>query len=631
MDKRTMITLALAAGVIILFQLFVFAPAEREAARKAQEARALIERAREDSLRLASTATAEGVPASPGLAAARSDERGAPVVPGTGTAGQAVPGAQAASVGVPQAQAGPPGRPVALVGGLTSNFVTPSPPPPAEIKVETSVYEVTFLSQGALLKSVRLKQFKTHGDSLVDLVRTPTAGEVASGVTGGESGWGEIGLVISSGRDKIDLSGAVFAVTDSVDAETGQVRKLVFVASTQTGARITKIYTFAEGSYQIGLDIELHGVSSQFEKVDCLLGWRNGLPLTETNQKEEVRNMATVSLLGTEFIKDDLNSFKKTALKEHAGNVKWSGVRSRYFIAAFVPPEGAVSKVLSFGDPAQSTSGCELVLPVSASGVTQISLTLYLGPIDLWRLKELDVGLERVVNMGWSWIRPVSQLVLWFLVKCHAVIPNYGIVVIILSALTKILFHPLTKSSMKSMRNMQKLQPEIQKIREKYKGDAQRMNKEVMGLYKKEKINPLGGCLPLLLQMPVFIALYNVLMSSIEMRRAHFVWWINDLSSPDTVAVISGFAIHLLPILMAVTMFVQQKMTPTDPRQAAMTYFMPILMLVFFYSLPSGLVLYWTANNAMTIGQQYLMQRGEKKPTPEHPAEPAKPPRKRAR
>jgi YidC/Oxa1 family membrane protein insertase len=181
------------------------------------------------------------------------------------------------------------------------------------------------------------------------------------------------------------------------------------------------------------------------------------------------------------------------------------------------------------------------------------------------------------------------------------------------------------------MRNMQKLQPEIQKIREKHKGDAQRMNKEVMGLYKREKINPLGGCLPLLLQMPVFIALYNVLMSSIEMRRAHFVWWINDLSSPDTVAVISGFAIHLLPILMAITMFVQQKMTPTDPRQAAMTYFMPILMLVFFYGLPSGLVLYWTANNAMTIGQQYLMQRGEKKPTPETPAEPAKPSGKRAR
>jgi YidC/Oxa1 family membrane protein insertase len=249
-------------------------------------------------------------------------------------------------------------------------------------------------------------------------------------------------------------------------------------------------------------------------------------------------------------------------------------------------------------------------------------VTLYLGPIDLWQLKGLKVGLERVVNLGWSWIRPVSQLILWFLVKCYALLPNYGLVIIILSALTKVLFHPLTKSSMKSMRNMQRLQPEIQKLKEKFKGEPQKMNREVMALYKREKINPLGGCLPLLLQMPVFIALYNVLMSSIEMRKAHFVWWISDLSSPDTVAVVAGFAIHLLPLLMAVTMFWQQKMTPTDPRQAAMTYFMPALMLIFFYGLPSGLVLYWTANNGMTIAQQYLMQRGDKdkKATPPDPA-----------
>jgi YidC/Oxa1 family membrane protein insertase len=214
--------------------------------------------------------------------------------------------------------------------------------------------------------------------------------------------------------------------------------------------------------------------------------------------------------------------------------------------------------------------------------------------------------------MGWDWIRPVSQGVLWFLVECHKVIPNYGLVVILLSALTKILFWPLTRSSTKSMREMQKLQPEIQKLREKLKKDPQRLNREIMGLYKKHKVNPLGGCLPLLLQMPVFIALYNVLMSSIEMRKASFVWWINDLSSADTVAVISGTSIHVLPLIMGISMFWQQKMTPTDPRQAAMAYFMPILMVVFFYSLPSGLVLYWTANNFMTIAQQYMTQREEK-------------------
>jgi YidC/Oxa1 family membrane protein insertase len=325
------------------------------------------------------------------------------------------------------------------------------------------------------------------------------------------------------------------------------------------------------------------------------------------------------------MVRDNLGSFKKEPLKEHSGNVMWSGVRSRYFIVALIPPQGVISKVLSFGSHERNVSGTQLAIPISVTGVTKTNWTLYLGPIDLWKLRALDVGLERNVNMGWSWIRPVSQLVLQFLVACHNVFPNYGLVIILLSALTKLLFYPLTKSSMKSMREMQKLQPEIQKLKEKHKKEPQRLNKEVMGLYKKQKVNPLGGCLPLLLQMPVFIALYNVLMHSIEMRRAHFGWWITDLSSPDTIAVVGGFAIHLLPILMGASMFWQQKMTPTDPRQAAMMYFMPVLMLVFFYSLPSGLVLYWTANNLMTIAQQYITKRAEKKEPAVEPAAGEKP------
>ncbi len=640
MDKRTIIAIALSAAVIIIFQVFFFAPAEREASRKAEEARAQLERARQDSLAFAAAAASDTVSRGPGAEEVKLRDA-ATSVPGALTPGATGvdEGSAARASGPGDAGAPASGMPVALVGGMSSNFVEPSPPPPSEIVVETRLYKATFTSRGALLKSIKLKDFKAQTGSLVDLVRTsgetgPTPGAQpgTSGPGGnqpsaaaqssapppvGEPGVGELSIVLTSDRGQIDLSRVEFAVAESLDAGTGRVRKLVFVATNPEGHSVTKTYAFEENSYAIGFDIEVRGASSQFYKVDCLVGWTNGLSLTDLNEKEEIRNLATVSLLGTEMLRDDLNSFKKTAFKEHSGNVKWTGVKSRYFIAALIPPEETVSKVYSFGNPDANVSGTQLVIPVSASGVTQTSLRLYAGPIDLWRLKELQVGLERVVNLGWSWIRPVSQLVLWFLVKCHSAIPNYGIVIIILSALTKVLFHPLTKSSMKSMREMQKLQPEIKKLREKYKGDAQKLNKEVMALYKKEKINPLGGCLPLLLQMPVFIALYSVLMNSIEMRRASFVWWIDDLSSPDTVAVIAGFAIHLLPLLMAATMFWQQKMTPTDPRQAAMTYFMPILMLVFFYGLPSGLVLYWTANNAMTIGQQYLMQRGEKKKAPE--------------
>ena len=573
MDRKTLLALALTALVVILFQVLYFAPTEREAYAKRQKA--LLAQKAPDSLR----AESGGVSDTAGLAAPSSTEIEA-----------AAEGAGGETQGQPPGPGAPPVGSFVNVTGATLQ----------ELKVETDLYEATFSSRGGTLTGMKLKRFPAGKGEPVNLVRDVQKGE--------------IGLIIKSQKGHLDLNSTVFSVSDSVDAKTGRISKLTFLAIDKSGASVRKTFGFRDGSYVIGLDIELRGISSQQEKLECLVGWSGGLSLTETNMKEELRNISTVSLLGTELFQDHLGSFKKAASKEHSGNVnvKWTAVRSRYFIAAFIPPEGSVSKVISFGVPQDTLSGTRLAVPVSASGVTQTAIMLYLGPIDLWKLKELGVGLERIVNMGWSWIRPVSQVILWFLVECHKVLPNYGLVVILLSALTKIVFWPLTRSSTKSMREMQKLQPEIQKLREKFKKDPQRLNKEIMGLYKKHKVNPLGGCLPLLLQMPVFIALYNVLMSAIEMRKANFVWWINDLSSADTVAVVSGFSIHMLPLIMGISMFWQQKMTPTDPRQAAMTYFMPILMVLFFYSLPSGLVLYWTANNFMTIAQQYMMQRSEK-------------------
>jgi len=581
MDRRTLLALALTALAVMLFQVLYFAPAEKAANQK--RLKALQAQRLADSLR----AEASKIPDTTALGILP-PEAAAPEAGAQGLAGQA-PG-QAANVagGIPGRVAGRAF--VNMSGGAI----------PQDIKVDNDLYEATFSSRGGTLVDMKLKRFAAgEGKGVpVDLVRDQTRGE--------------IDLVLKSTKDSLDLGSTIFSVSDSIDAKTNRIAKLTFLAVDSSGASVRKTFSFKQGSYVVGLDLELRGFSSQEEKLECLVGWRGGLSLTETNMKEELRNIATVSLLGTEFFQDHLNAFKKDPAKEHSGSVKWTAVRSRYFVAAFIPPEGSVSKVISFGDPDKNLSGTQLAIPVSTGGVTQTALTLYLGPIELWQLKALGVGLERTVNLGWSWIRPVSQAILWFLVKCHKVFPNYGLVIIILSALTKILFYPLTKSSTKSMREMQKLQPEIQKLKEKLKKDPQRLNKEVMGLYKKHKVNPLGGCLPLVLQMPVFIALYNVLMSSIEMRRASFLWWIKDLSSADTVAVVSGFSIHVLPLIMGGSMFWQQKMMPTDPRQAAMIYFMPILMVVFFYSLPSGLVLYWTANNLMTIAQQYITQRSER-------------------
>ena len=192
----------------------------------------------------------------------------------------------------------------------------------------------------------------------------------------------------------------------------------------------------------------------------------------------------------------------------------------------------------------------------------------------------------------------------------HKLIPNYGIAIIIITIIIKIIFWPIQAKSIRSMKQMQKFQPLVTKLREKYKDNPQKMNAEMMKLYKEHKINPLSGCLPMLVQIPVFFALFAMLRSAIELRGAKFLW-IGDLSRPDTVAHLAGFAVNPLPLLMVGTMAWQQKITPTagDPQQAKMMMFMPLMMLFFFYSASSGLVLYWTVQQLLSIAQQWWMMR----------------------
>jgi YidC/Oxa1 family membrane protein insertase len=205
-----------------------------------------------------------------------------------------------------------------------------------------------------------------------------------------------------------------------------------------------------------------------------------------------------------------------------------------------------------------------------------------------------------------------------------AAIRNYGIAIVVLATLVRVLLHPLNMMSMKSMRAMQKLQPEMERVREKYKNDPQAMNTAVMALYKEHKVNPAGGCLPMLVQMPLFVALYQVLFNAIELRQAPFVLWMNDLSAPDLLFSVGGFPVRLLPVLMAGSSFLQMKMTPTDPRQASTMYMMNVVMLVFFYNLPSGLVLYWTVMNLLTALQQWMVLRQDGSSSAVVVAEPAR-------
>ncbi|UCG52606.1 MAG: membrane protein insertase YidC, partial [Candidatus Latescibacterota bacterium] len=280
-------------------------------------------------------------------------------------------------------------------------------------------------------------------------------------------------------------------------------------------------------------------------------------------------------------------------------------------------------------------------------GYVDQTVDLYLGPIDYGILKSFGRGLERNVDMGVKIFRPVSQGILWSLVKLYKVIPNYGIVIIILSVFTKILFYRLTHKSFKSMRDMQALQPKLQALKEKYKDDRQKISQETMKLYKEAGVNPLGGCLPMLLQMPVFIALFNVLRNTIELRRAPFAGWINDLSQQDVLFRLPvslpfiGDAFSVLPILMGAGMLFQSKIggsiagpssSATQPK--AFTYMLPIVFTVLFYRMPSGLVLYWIVNTVLSVAQQYYINKGVDKeerakasnsPTPPKPTEEPQP------
>ena len=228
-------------------------------------------------------------------------------------------------------------------------------------------------------------------------------------------------------------------------------------------------------------------------------------------------------------------------------------------------------------------------------------------------LKQLNIDADKIVNFGWFDI--VAKPMLWGMNFSNRFTRNYGIDIILLTILIKIIFYPLSVKSYKSMKNMQKLQPKLAQLREKYKNDKEKLNQEMMGIYKREGVNPLGGCLPMVIQIPVFFALYRVLMSAIEFRHAPFMLWINDLAAPENIFTlhVAGYALpfRVLPLIMGVTMVIQQKMTPTggDPMQAKMMMFMPIFFTFLFWGFPAGLVLYWLVNNVISIGQQYYINK----------------------
>jgi len=469
--------------------------------------------------------------------------------------------------------------------------------PVKSIGVSTNLYDLTISNKnGGAFTNFNLYKYQDHNDNLVNLIDNDNSNNMV------------IGFVSIDG-DKIllDENWSMVDNISSLSVERGQ-KSLTFKTnfSNQT---ITKKYTFYADTYNIDVDVEFENPSQFISRNQYTLNWNGGMPATEKNLSNDYLFFEGYASLGGERMGSKPKKGKSTVENQN-GSTLWSAIKTKYFISAIIPSEPGIG--------AQVESELNNEKPIYNTEITQSSnsnnrFTLYLGPLDYDSLSDFNVGLEENVDLGWALFRPIGQVISWLLTKMYAIIPNYGLVVVVFAFLIKLLLNPLTVKTFESTRKMQALAPEIQKLKEKYKNDPQKMSRAQMELYKNSGANPLGGCLPMLIQMPILVSVFSIFRSKIEFRGAPFFGWISDLSVPDTLISIGSFPINILPVLMGSTMFIQQKMMSApnaDTQQKTMMYVMNVFFLFLFYRFPSGLNLYYFVFNLLTILQQkYLIPK----------------------
>jgi YidC/Oxa1 family membrane protein insertase len=474
--------------------------------------------------------------------------------------------------------------------------------PSREITVETPFYTVSLTAKGACFNSYILKNYR----------ETVDADSANKQLIPRSFKNGEI-LLSLSGQSLKGLNEAVFSVSESADRLVIEDAKqsLTFNWVAEDGTILTKTYTFDPFSYLIDLKIIMKNASDRVLKDQLILSVRK--PIEENKGYGFVGPSA--------LIDDKLEQIKTKKIEdkdEYKGKIKWISVEDRYFLSSIIPSSEVNSRIKLVADDQIVEN--QLVNPVfelSPGTQKEFQFLVFMGPKSMELLDSLGYDLGKALNFGF--FNLIAKPCLWFMNKIHSVVPNYGIAIIILTIFTKVLLWPLGNKSYKSMSEMKKLQPLMTEIREKYKGDKQKMNQELMALYRTYKVNPMGGCLPMVLQIPVFFALYRMLYQAIELRHAPFFLWINDLSAPDRLFNFGfsipfmepPYGIPVLTIIMGATMLLQQKMSPPpgDPTQAKMMMLMPVVFTFIFINFSSGLVLYWLVNNVLSISQQYYVQK----------------------
>ena len=519
----------------------------------------------------------------------------------------AVPGTPPSAQGVPQGLPSPaiPAQvPVAAAPAIAS-AATSTP-----VVVQTDLLRASIDPIGAVV-------------SRVELLAQPAAADwTASGLIGLVTGKRHnpdattVLFDISPNRTYVAQSGIIggdfpnhytpFKLSDGpTGLSAGQDQLDVRFVAESGGMRVTKTYTFHRGRYDADVTHEIVNVSDKPVSPSVYLQlMRDG---NKPDGESALYYVYTGPAIFTEqekFRKVEFSEIdKKKATLPKATSNGWVGMIQHYFVSAWVPPQDVVRDFYAekFKDNLYFI-GTKYSLPTVAPTASATSkATLYVGPQDQVALAKIAPGLDLVVDYGW--LTFLAKPIYWLLAFLHGIVGNWGWAIVLLTVLIKGVFYPLSAASYKSMARMKEVTPRMMKIREQYGDDRQKMNVAMMELYKTEKINPLGGCLPILVQIPVFISLYWVLLASVEMRNAPWILWVQDLATPDQW--------FILPLLMMATMWIQYKLNPTppDPVQAKVMMLMPLIFGVMFFFFPAGLVLYWLTNNILSITQQWYVTR----------------------
>ncbi|KJR40781.1 Membrane insertion protein, OxaA/YidC [Candidatus Magnetoovum chiemensis] len=437
------------------------------------------------------------------------------------------------------------------------------------IKIQTPFYNAVMTSRGGVFKTFELKTHKDEAGKDVKLLNNK--GGVVSA------------LAIGDSKD-FTLSRKNFITSASDIALEGNDTKEITFTYAYNSINVKRTYKFYANSYKIELKDEVSGLDNYY----ITLGSNFGIYGT-TGIGTHIGPVILQEADRIEFKDDD----DMPQEQEYTGNVKWIAQEDKYFFSAMVPLDGQ--------KPATAFKNGEDVLVAFHSDKKVNEFLVYAGPKKYTILKDIGYSLKEIIDFGFFSI--IAWPIFWFLLFLDSFLKNYGWAIIVLTIAVRLPFLPLISKGQKSMKKMQQIQPMMTEIRNKYKKDPTRMQKEIMELYKKHKVNPMGGCLPILIQIPVFFALYQVLLIAIELRSAPWIFWIKDLSEKDPYFV--------LPIIMGITMFIQQKMTPTtaDPTQAKIMMFLPIIFTFMFLNFASGLVLYWLISNILSIAQQFYVNK----------------------